>query len=240
VDDIAIPITEAAGECISEDLMGVNVVYHVEPDALWTQTSLTDVLYELGVSFIRYPGGEIVDQFHWDEAGYGRRDSWNPAVTTSDRAPATDWMSVEEYDTVLDETCGKPMLGVNTASGARFNRIEEGVAQAQAFARYVHEELDRDVDHWFVSNEQHLPNTEGGHAGEGWSPERYARAIERYATALHEVEPDLDIIANYHPVWAEGWRRSSDRRASTSTSWTSTTTGGGGSPRSRTGVAIPS
>ena len=67
---------------ISPDLMGTNLLYAFERDAAWQDGQIVADLKELGVGFLRYPGGAVTSQYHWN-------DMMSPTVAASLRAGMT-------------------------------------------------------------------------------------------------------------------------------------------------------
>jgi hypothetical protein len=187
--DRTVRIGSAEGR-ISPDLMGVSLTYHESPDDLWAETPITDLLYRMGVSFIRYPGGGVSNNFHWQNPrGSGFQDPWDPDFSDyGTTKPASTWMSVDEYYSSLVAACGKPLMGINIASGIKYDRFADGLAESEALLQYVNENFDHSVEHWFIGNEIIYTDI---------TPEEYADSINRYVPALREIQDDLTVIANW-------------------------------------------
>jgi alpha-L-arabinofuranosidase len=102
---------------ISPELMGFNLFYTDEKDAMWGAEKTA--LSALQIGFVRYPGGEVTSYFHWESPnGHPFKDSWidpTPAVSKE------NWMDLGEYAAVLKNQPGtKPLIGVNMQSQHRF------------------------------------------------------------------------------------------------------------------------
>ena len=62
---------------ISPQLIGTNVIYSRESDALWADGSVAASLKDLRTGFMRYPGGEVTSFYHWNSnTGVPFQDSW--------------------------------------------------------------------------------------------------------------------------------------------------------------------
>ncbi|HHW11281.1 MAG TPA: hypothetical protein GXX29_15100 [Firmicutes bacterium] len=185
---------------ISPLLMGVNVIYHLERDAYWRPEMIPAALRPLRMGFIRYPGGEITSVYHWDKPT-GRTwqvDPWSPSFDGYYADPA-EWMSIDEYMDIVRQVGATPMLGINISSAHKFNRVEEGVAQAEAFLRYCLEK-GYNVKHWFLDNEVYLPQSYVT-----LTAEEYADYINLYSEALKRIDPEIEIIINWRPRWETAW-----------------------------------
>mmetsp|Transcript_25761 Transcript_25761/g.54448 ORF Transcript_25761/g.54448 Transcript_25761/m.54448 type:complete len:612 (-) Transcript_25761:77-1912(-) len=191
---------------IPSTLFGTNIVYSWERDEYWNETlydpSARQTLFYNGNAFLRYPGGEVTSYFHWDNpVGRGWSDSWAPGFNGV-YEPASEWMGLDEYFTHLGSA--KPLLGVNMASGWKYNRDQDGLDDAAALAALVKNKTDTgdwpNVEHWFLDNEQHLEKFNNT----PWTEPLYAEHINMYATEIKKTFPDAKFVANWKNS-ANGW-----------------------------------
>ncbi|NDV61479.1 hypothetical protein G0Q06_03345 [Puniceicoccales bacterium CK1056] len=186
---------------VGDNILGANVVYSHEDDAPWESGDLIDQYKELGISFIRYPGGEVTDYFHWaDPNGVGWRDTWAPGGNSSPE-PASAWMGYAEYMDRLDSVGGQPLVGVNVDSGHVYNRVEDGIAEAAAFVQHALERGDA-VRYWYVGNESYhdISRIPGG-----MTAAEYGNYINAYANAMRAVDPEIKIVANWKHKWSSSY-----------------------------------
>ncbi len=64
---------------ISPMLIGYNMSYYHDTDALWADGNIANYLSQLDTGILRYPGGEETSYFHWEYPGAdGYHDIWEP------------------------------------------------------------------------------------------------------------------------------------------------------------------
>lgn len=77
--------------------MGTNLLYDQEANALWQSGATASKLKDIGMGFMRYPGGEITDNHHWNSLnGWAFYDSWGSNYTQTQR-DYNDYMSMPRY-----------------------------------------------------------------------------------------------------------------------------------------------
>lgn len=156
---------------------------------------IIDALREWSPTQLRWPGGNFVSAYHWQD-GIGDRDL-RPAYLD----PA--WWQWESHDMGTDEfidLCrlidAEPVLTINMGNGT--------VEEARAWVEYCNGdettpygkkrnahgyETPHNVNVWFVGNEQ-FGNWQVGHV----DAETYARRYLKFASAMRKVDPDLTLI----------------------------------------------
>lgn len=180
---------------VPRELFGINIVYCWENDANWNETYwAADAIQGVDIAegaFWRYPGGEVTSYTHWDNmTGRGFMDSWDPA-SSPPAEPDENWMSINEYADNIRNGGGRFMLGVNTRSGWKYHRTEEGLEEAKRLAIYANEQ-GWNVEYWFLDNEQYSGRKDN------WSEEMYAYHINMYADVVRKYQPKAMFIANWH------------------------------------------
>jgi alpha-L-arabinofuranosidase len=190
---------------IGDNLAGVNVVYSWEPDSAWTNGSLRSNLVNFGAAFIRYPGGEVTDFYHWQNPnGSGWSDTWSPTWNPANEVNSTNWMSLTEYMGHVDAIGAQPLLGINVDSGCVYpDRLQQAIAEATNFVYYA---LTNGyaVKYWFIGNESYH-NSDRSPAGAGqpmMTVTQYADYLNQYANAMRAVDPEIKIIANWNNSWS--------------------------------------
>ena len=128
---------------IPATLFGFNIVYNKEGDEYWTNDAFSGVDHAVG-AYWRYPGGEIVSSYHYDRPSGKARDSWGPNWDDSKYEPEEEWMGIDEYANNVRISNGLFMLGVNVNSGWKYDRDEDGLAEAGRLAEHV-QKKDWDV-----------------------------------------------------------------------------------------------
>ena len=184
---------------ISPQLMGFNTVHYVEPDYLWANGKLEGALKEIKTGVLRWPGGEISSYYHWNNLiGRGQVDTWDPKYDGR-RDDPSKYMDLEEYMGHVRAIGCEPMIGVNVESGMKYNRRQDSLDEARALIQHC---VDKkyNVKYWFIDNESNLPMTHYQ-----LSPEEYGQALKDYGDVLRSVDPNIEIIGNWHQGWTSDW-----------------------------------
>src|SRR3546814_15491533 len=84
-------------------------------------------------------------------------------------------------------------MGINMASGKKYDRLEEGIEEAIRLMRHCRSK-GVTVRYYYLGNEPYHKT-----ANYIYTAEEYAEMIHRYAEAMRKVDPDIRIIANTHP-----------------------------------------
>lgn len=191
---------------ISDHIMGFNLVYPQESDAVWQDGKVEQYLKDVNTSVLRWPGGTVSTYYHWNNLT-GRkppwRDNWDPNVTVPVQ-PSSEYMGIDEYLDLITSTGATPLMGINMDSGRRFNRMQDGIDEALALMHYV-KDKGYDVKYWYLGNEPYLDDSNGGVK----SPQQYADLINIYADVMRQVDPDIKVVANWRQAfdsrWADYW-----------------------------------
>ena len=184
---------EHMGRCVYG---GVYEPGHPTADADGCRTDVQELVRELGISVVRYPGGNFVSGYDWRD-GIGPRDQ-RPARL--DRA----WKGIESNQFGTDEFLGwasrtgvEPMMAVNLGTA--------GVQEACDLLEYCNRPTgtrwaDLRASHgarepygvrlWCLGNELDGP-WQMGHK----TPLEYARAAAETARAMRRVDPGVELVA---------------------------------------------
>lgn len=203
VADKAIMLDQPSGRLISDKLLGFNIVYAGNPDKVWEDGSLAAAIKATRPGFLRYPGGTVNTFFHWQTpTGNGWADCWDPSYDhAKDKAPS-EYMDIDEYLHLIDQTGAEPLLGINVTSGFVWDRLEDGIQEALDLMKYC-KSKGYDVKYWYMGNEPYQHDCNGGEV----SPERYGEMINAFVPRMKEVDPDIKVIAN----WRATFRKNGDQ-----------------------------
>jgi alpha-N-arabinofuranosidase len=184
---------EHLGRCV---YTGIYEPGHPTADADGFRRDVLDLTRELGVSTIRYPGGNFVSGYRWED-GIGPKQ---------DRPRRLDlaWHSTETNEVGVDEFvrwCGKagvePMMAVNLGT--------RGIAEALDLLEYCNHPSgtalsDLRVAHgakephgirmWCLGNEMDGP-WQTGHK----TAREYGRLAAETARAMRMIDPGLELVA---------------------------------------------
>ena len=190
--DFTATIDQDILDTISNTLLGFNVVYPHEKDAIWQDGKIALYLKNIKTNILRYPGGTVVSFYHWDKlSGHGWDDSWAPNYSLTAK-PKADFMDFDQYISLIRNTGATPLVGINMSSGRRWNRQEDGINEALALMNYCTEK-NFAVKYWYLDNEPYQDDSNGG----AKTIEEYAQLINAYAQRMKEVDPNISLIANW-------------------------------------------
>jgi alpha-N-arabinofuranosidase len=184
---------EHMGRCVYG---GIHEPDHPAADAAGFRGDVADLVRELGVPILRYPGGNFVSGYNWED-GIGPRD---------DRATRLDlaWRSIETNQVGLHEFAGWA-AGVGSVPMMAVNLGTRGVDAARTLIEYCNHpggtywsDLRRrhgaadpfDVKLWCLGNEMDGP-WQIGHK----TAREYARLAAETAKAMRRVDPSVELVA---------------------------------------------
>ncbi|GAA1572010.1 MULTISPECIES: alpha-N-arabinofuranosidase [Kribbella] len=183
---------EHMGRCV---YTGIYEPGHATADEDGFRKDVLELTRELGVSVVRYPGGNFVSGYRWED-GVGPREQRPRRLDLA-------WHSVETNEFGLDEFskwCAKagvePMMAINLGT--------RGVQEALDLLEYTNHPggtalSDLRVSHgatpygitlWCLGNELDGP-WQVGHK----TPTEYGRLAAETARAMRMIEPDLQLVA---------------------------------------------
>ncbi len=157
---------------------------------------LKEALSEMGVKWMRYPGGEKSDFIRWSTPPYE-----NPRPT-----PLRWYADVPGarlgFDTFMSlaRSCGaEPFVVVGYDSSARSGLTEDEYLQdAVAWVRYANRDKKCGVRRWEIGNENWHNETA--------PKEEMARIVRRFAAAMKAVDPTILVGASCKdPSWNDGF-----------------------------------
>lgn len=194
-------LVEHMGRCV---YTGIFEPEHPTADTDGFRTDVAELVEELGVTLVRYPGGNFVSGYDWTD-GIGPRERRPRRLDLA-------WRSIETNQVGTDDFLGwttrlglEPMLAVNLGT--------KGVTEAAALVEYCNlpggtEWSDRrrangsaDPHHvrlWCLGNEMDGP-WQLGHT----SADRYAEIAAQAARAMRMVDPTVELVAcgsSFHAI----------------------------------------
>lgn len=183
---------EHMGRCV---YTGIYEPGHATADEDGFRKDVLELTRELGASVVRYPGGNFVSGYRWED-GVGPRDARPRRLDLA-------WHSVETNEFGLDEFmrwCTKagvePMMALNLGTRGvqealdllEYTNHPDGTALSEL--RTQHGASPYGVKLWCLGNELDGP-WQVGHK----TPTEYGRLAAETARAMRMVEPDLQLVA---------------------------------------------
>lgn len=155
-----------------------------------------DLVRELGVTTVRYPGGNFVSGYNWED-GVGPKDERPRRLDLAWHTLEPNWVGVDEFMKWAKAADVEPMMAVNLGT--------RGVAEATALLEYTNikcgtarsDERRRNggedpynVSMWCLGNEMDGP-WQTGHK----TAKEYGRLAAETARAMRQIQPDLELVA---------------------------------------------
>lgn len=184
---------EHMGRCV---YTGIYEPGHPCADEHGFRTDVADLVRELGATAVRYPGGNFVSNYRWED-GVGPQEQRPTNLDFAWRSVETNEVGTNEFLSWCRRVGLEPVLAVNLGT--------RGLADAMEYLVYVNGQTgtrlpDRrasdgysdpwGVDTWCLGNEMDGP-WQIGHK----TPAEYARLVAEVASAFHRFGPDLHLVA---------------------------------------------
>lgn len=165
---------------ISELFWGTNFLFWIEDDASLSDGKIEKAMKGLPIRLLRYPGGTVADNFHWETNRLDNRFMF----PYEEGQGETDFDEFMAFCTNVD---AEPMLVVNTQSWALKNDLRSGAAEAARWVKYC-KEKGYNVRYWEIGNETY------------WHPvmtaSEYGHLVNVYADAMRAENPDIILSVN--------------------------------------------
>ena len=184
---------EHLGRCVYD---GIYEPGHPTADAEGFRQDVIELVKELGVSTIRYPGGNFVSGFRWE-------DSVGPVAERPRRldlawhSTETNEVGLHEFAGWLDKVDSELMLAVNLGTRGtmaaldvlEYSNIASGTTLSDR--RIANGKTDAfGVKMWCLGNEMDGP-WQLGHR----SADDYGKIASRTAKAMRQVDPSIELVA---------------------------------------------
>lgn len=191
-------------------MLGINVNYWVDDDRNRPPGSrtLVEALRDMGVRFLRYPGGEKSDSCLWSIPPF------TAPLPTLARTGPLEWPSCSSYlmqedgrtfrTTPMDfdafmavcRACeAEPILVVchdaayrPPTAGGTGPTADQLIETAAAWVRYANQTRAYGVKYWEIGNESYIDEF-------GCTAATYGDSLLRFATAMKAVDPTISILA---------------------------------------------
>ncbi|MHB9753947.1 arabinosylfuranosidase ArfA [Streptomyces sp. BYX5S] len=186
---------EHLGRCV---YTGIFEPGHESADEQGLRTDVLDLVRELGVTAIRYPGGNFVSGYKWEDS-VGPVEDRPARLDLAWRTTESNRFGLSEYIDFLRKVGpqAEPMMAVNLGT--------RGVAEAIELQEYANhpkgtalsdlriEHGDKDpfgIRLWCLGNEMDGP-WQTGHK----TAEEYGRVAAETARAMRQIDPDVELVA---------------------------------------------
>jgi alpha-L-arabinofuranosidase len=168
---------------------------HPSADAEGFRSDVIELVKELGVSTIRYPGGNFVSGYRWED-GIGPVDQRPRRLDLAWHATETNEVGLHEFQSWLDKVGSQLMLAVNLGTRGTQEALDlleyanTAVTTELTVTRAANGRAEPfDVKMWCLGNEM-----------DGWwqlghrSADDYGKLAARTARAMRMLDPDLELV----------------------------------------------
>jgi alpha-L-arabinofuranosidase len=200
---------EHLGRCVYDGLYEPD---HPSADSEGFREDVIELVKELGVSTTRYPGGNFVSGFQWEDS-VGPREARPRRLDLAWHSTETNAIGLHEFSSWLDKVGSKLMLAVNLGTRGvqdalnllEYSNIRSGTALSER--RIANGKSDPfGVKMWCLGNEMDGP-WQLGHS----SAEDYGKIASQTAKAMRQLDPSLELVvcgssSAHMPTFGE-WER---------------------------------
>jgi alpha-N-arabinofuranosidase len=184
---------EHLGRCV---YTGIYEPGHPTADEDGFRRDVLDLTRELGVSTVRYPGGNFVSGYRWED-GIGQVEPARAPVDLAWHSTETNEVGVDEFVRWCRKAGVEPMMAVNLGT--------RGIAEALDLLEYANHpsgttlsdlriangaKEPHDIRMWCLGNEMDGP-WQTGHK----TAREYGRLAAETARAMRMVDPKLELVA---------------------------------------------
>ncbi|MEX0152939.1 alpha-N-arabinofuranosidase [Microbacterium sp. LMI1-1-1.1] len=168
---------------------------HPAADEQGFRTDVLDLVRELGVSTIRYPGGNFVSGFRWEDS-VGPREQRPRRLDLAWHSTETNEIGLHEFADWLDKAGSDLMLAVNLGTRGTLEAIDLlEYANVPAGSTLAQQRIDNgraepfDVRVWCLGNEMDGP-WQLGHR----SAADYGALAARTAKGMRQLDPSIELV----------------------------------------------
>jgi alpha-N-arabinofuranosidase len=183
---------EHLGRCVYD---GIYEPGHPSADADGFRTDVMELVRELGVTTIRYPGGNFVSGYRWED-GVGLPEQRPKRLDLAWHSLETNQVGLHEFAGWSSRVGAAPMLALNLGTRGvqealdllEYTNLAAGSALAEL--RGANGSPDPfNVRMWCLGNEMDGP-WQLGHR----SAEDYGKIASQVAKAMRQMDPDLELV----------------------------------------------
>ncbi|MFN8077656.1 MAG: alpha-N-arabinofuranosidase [Kineosporiaceae bacterium] len=184
---------EHMGRCV---YTGIHEPGHPTADALGFRRDVLDLVRELGVTVVRYPGGNFVSGYKW-ENGVGPVEERPHRLDPAWRTIETNEVGLNEFMAWARAAGIEPMMAVNLGTRGLAEALElleyanhPGGTHLSDLRRAHGVEQPHGIRMWCLGNEMDGP-WQLGHK----TADEYGRLAAETARGMRQLEPDLELVA---------------------------------------------
>ena len=183
---------EHLGRCVYD---GIYEPSHPTADEHGFRADVVELVRELGVSTIRYPGGNFVSGYRWED-GVGPREQRPQRLDLAWHSTETNEVGLDEFAIWLEKVDSEMMYAVNLGTRGvldaldvlEYANVRSGTALSDQRIANGRTE-PHSIQLWCLGNEMDGP-WQLGHS----TAEEYARLAAQTARAMRQLDPHLQLV----------------------------------------------
>lgn len=160
------------------------------------RTDVLDLVKELGVTTVRYPGGNFVSSYRWED-GVGPKEQRPRRLDLAWHSIEPNWVGLDEFMKWAALADVEPMMAVNLGTRGilpavdvlEYSNIPSGT-ELSDYRRRNGSEEPHNIRMWCLGNEMDGP-WQTGHM----SAEDYGKKAAQTARAMRQVDAGLELVA---------------------------------------------
>ena len=184
---------EHMGRCV---YTGIYEPGHPRADADGFREDVLELVRELGVTVVRYPGGNFVSGYHWED-GVGPRHERPRRLNLAWHTTESNEFGLDEFVRWTAKAAIEPMLAVNLGTRGiddavallEYANVPGGTTRADQRVA-IGSPAPHGIRMWCLGNEMDGP-WQLGHK----TAEEYGRLAAETARAMRMIDPDLELVA---------------------------------------------
>ena len=184
---------EHLGRCVYD---GIYEPGHPTADADGFRTDVLDLVRELGVSTIRYPGGNFVSGYRWED-GVGPQDQRPTRLDLAWHSTETNEFGLHEFARWAQVAGVEPMMALNLGTRGVLDALDlleySNVAAGSSLAERRIANGAQDpfgISMWCLGNEMDGP-WQLGHC----SADDYGKLASQTAKGMRQLDPSVQLVA---------------------------------------------
>jgi alpha-N-arabinofuranosidase len=183
---------EHMGRCV---YTGIYEPGHPTADAQGFRNDVMELVHGLGMPVMRYPGGNFVSQYDWED-GIGPREGRPTRLDLAWKAKEPNEIGVDEYIDWCKEARTEPILAVNLGTRGpkeardlvEYCNFEGGSAWSDLRSKYGHPQ-PHGIRTWCLGNEM-----DGPWQACAKTPTEYGRSAREAAKLMRWVDDSIELI----------------------------------------------
>lgn len=182
-----------SGNNNNPNLLGTNILYWIDDDKVWNTHKLGNKLQQLSIKTLRYPGGEVADNYDWETNSLENPKVFPKAAPDLfAKSQRLDYIEFLEHAKKINANKLFFVVNLEGAFIAKGDLNANILRYAKNAARWVQAVKQRGykVQYWEIGNESYL--RAGVHPLTSF---QYAKALKVFSREMKKVDPNIKIGA---------------------------------------------